>query len=363
MEVQTKILKTNRGKDILVFEDNQYLKEKEIGQKVYWKCIKRKACNARLHTDINYNIVHGTRTKHSGHISCMDEIKVREVINSLKKSAQTQRGKPLAIVHDNLIGLSDPITAALPNVTSLRKMTSRWMNDNRVDPPLPLDRHFEIPPEITKLGEENFLLHDTGREDPSRILVFGTAKGLKDLAEHAHWATDGTFRSCATHFYQLITIHIIRDQFSIARIYAVLPGKSENLYRRVYKILKEKEPSLNPSSVLLDFELANIQALREEFPRARISLCLFHLSQSIFRKAAELGHKVQYSNDEKFRHLIRCLPALAMIPEEDVFQAFNELCDDEIMPLDLASYFEATYLGQKVGRRQNRAEPMFQPSM
>ena len=212
-------------------------------------------------------------------------------------------------------------------------MTTEW------NPPLPFDRCFQIPPEFAKLGDENFLLHDTGPHDPSRILVFGTTKGLKDLAEHTHWATDGTFKSCATHFYQLVTIHIIRDQFSIARLYAIHPGKSETMYRRVYKIMKELEPALNPTSVLLDFELANIQALREEFPHAQISLCLFHLSQSIFRKTTELGHKVRYSNDEEFRHLIRCLPALAMIPKEDVFQAFNELCDDDCMPLDVASYF------------------------
>ena len=138
MELETRVLKTSRGKDVLVVDNYQFLKEKKKGKKFYRRCIKRKTCKARLHTDLNYNILIGTETKHSGHMPCMDEIKVREVINSLKDNAQTRRGRPLAVVNENLEGLSEPITAALPNVASLRKMTSRWMNDHRMEPTIAL---------------------------------------------------------------------------------------------------------------------------------------------------------------------------------------------------------------------------------
>ena len=40
-------------------------------------------------------------------------------------------------------------------------------------------------------------------------------------------------RGLAKHFYQLLIVitilHLLRDQFSIAKMYAILPGKSETL--------------------------------------------------------------------------------------------------------------------------------------
>ena len=60
---------------------------------------------------------------------------------------------------------------------------------------------------------------------------------------------------------------------------------------------------------------------------------------------------------------IRCLPALAFLPIEDVVDAFEELIDieDSLLPPDLVSYFENTYIGQK--RRGRRLIPPFPPTI
>ena len=52
---------------------------------------------------------------------------------------------------------------------------------------------------------------------------------------------------------------------------------------------------MKPESALLDFELANIKALKEEFNGITLWGCLFHLSQNSYRKIVEIGYKVTYA--------------------------------------------------------------------
>ena len=105
-------------------------------------------------------------------------------------------------------------------------------------------------------------------------------------------------------------------------------------------------PTANPLKVLTDFELAAINAFREEFPEAELSGCYFHLSQSIVRKVGELGLKNQFENDQNLNVLVKSLAALSFVPIEDVNEVFarlaeqfpqNEACED------LLAYFEANY--------------------
>ena len=70
------------------------------------------------------------------------------------------------------------------------------------------------------------------------------------------------------------------------------------------QIVKELVPTANPLKVLTYFELAAINAFREEFPEAELSGCYFHLSQSIVRKVGELGLKNQFQNDQNFNLLV-----------------------------------------------------------
>jgi hypothetical protein len=105
--------------------------------------------------------------------------------------------------------------------------------------------------------------------------------------------------------------------------------------------------------VLLDFERAAINAFSAAYPTAVVTGCYFHLCQSLIRKVNEVGLKVVYANDNAVREYIRCLPALAFVPVEDVIEAFEVLADTMPEAVDdvaeVTSFFEHTYVR---GRRQ-----------
>ena len=50
---------------------------------------------------------------------------------------------------------------------------------------------------------EDFLMTDTGPEDPNRIIVLASRTDVARLASCDVWLCDGTFRSCPELFYQL----------------------------------------------------------------------------------------------------------------------------------------------------------------
>lgn len=95
---------------------------------------------------------------------------------------------------------------------------------------------------------------------------------------------------------------------------------------------------------MMDFEHAQIQAFSDRFSRDKITLCLFHLSQSLFLHLVDLGFKVRYQNDFEFSLQVRCLFALAFLPITDVISGFEDLVDSRsnVLPDQLMSYFEGT---------------------
>ena len=57
---------------------------------------------------------------------------------------------------------------------------------------------------------------------------------------------------------------------------------------------------MNPKFVIMDFEQAAIKVFKKVFPGRQVTGCLFHLSQSIYRKINEKGLSSQFRSDEKF---------------------------------------------------------------
>ena len=63
-------------------------------------------------------------------------------------------------------------------------------------------------------------------------------------------------------------------------IKVVMTGKSGALYKAVFKRIKEELPdSVNPETVMCDFEAALQNGLQEIFPDAIVTGCWFHFSQ------------------------------------------------------------------------------------
>ena len=66
--------------------------------------------------------------------------------------------------------------------------------------------------------------------------------------------------------------------------FCVLPNKQQATYNRLFEILKEHQNNLAPQNVMVDFELAVLNAITTSFPDSSKKGCFFHFSQAIFKK-------------------------------------------------------------------------------
>lgn len=81
-----------------------------------------------------------------------------------------------------------------------------------------------------------------------------------------------------------------RDGYVLPIFYCLLPGKSGDVYKQLFNIIKDIWPDLAPERISCDFELAIVNAARESWPTASIDGCFFHFKQNLSRKIASIGY-------------------------------------------------------------------------
>ena len=179
-------------------------------------------------------------------------------------------------------------------------------------------------------NNEQFLLHDNlGAENAPRMLVFATQQDLGLLARSKHWFMDGTFKVVPELFFQLYIIHALHNSQVIPCVYALLPNKQQLTYTAFFQVLRDAHDNLNPETVLVDFELAAINALRATFPDTELQGCLYHLSQCVYRDVQDAGLQARYAADDALSLATRMLVAIAFVPVNDIIDSF-ELLQEEL---------------------------------
>ena len=98
--------------------------------------------------------------------------------------------------------------------------------------------------------------------------------------EYQH--VDGTFQVTPSIFYQLFTIHIMIHNLVLPMLYPLPPNKQRQSYNHVLSLLKDavmtEGLTLDPSTVICDYELAIIQAPTLNFPNPRPSMQIWEYS-------------------------------------------------------------------------------------
>lgn len=167
------------------------------------------------------------------------------------------------------------------------------------------------------ISGQNFLLFDSG-PNVNRVVVFGTEAALQLLVDNTDWFADGTFKSAPSIFEQLYTVHVNFHGNMVPVIYALLPNKTQATYEQLFGALKQQEPRLQPTTVMIDFEMTAKQAITSVFLQVALAGCYFHLGQSLWRRVQSEGLQQQYQTDATFALVIRHVLALAFVVSDVV---------------------------------------------
>ncbi|KAL3074822.1 hypothetical protein niasHS_014267 [Heterodera schachtii] len=204
-----------------------------------------------------------------------------------------------------------------------------------------------LPDALLMKDGESTLLYDSRvhRQGESDVVL------LLDVLNRARKiSVDGTFKVAPAAWTQCFVIGAFVNRRLALCVHALLPGKQRKYYEEALNAVKTVIAPNAPAHIISDFETATIRAMRETFPAAKLTGCLFHMSQAVFRKWREMGLEELYANDEEqgegARNSFRKLLALALIPEQHVRRGFTLIVNHA--PDGLAAffgYFARVYVG------------------
>ena len=151
------------------------------------------------------------------------------------------------------------------------------------------------------------------------ILIFMSDRSARLLQTASEIYVDGTFKVCPRPYGQVLTIHATILNRVIPLAFCVLKSKETACYRKALKHLKLRVRAvsggtLNPQTIVCDFEISLLNAAETEFPQAKIAGCFFHFCQAIWRHVQQLGLARAYRRLPQVKKFIRRLMAMGYLP-------------------------------------------------
>lgn len=130
------------------------------------------------------------------------------------------------------------------------------------------------------------------------------------------------------------------DGYMCTLVYALLPNKREDTYRRFFELVQGAGDTHNievkPAIIMMDFEMAAKRGVRIVFPDVVVKGCYFHYSQCVWRKVQACGLATEFRDNDAFRTLARRAGVLPLVPMplvEDVWFHALESNDDDSTPV------------------------------
>lgn len=273
---------TTKRKVALLVEGYIFYQYKKTETKSYFRCADYyKKCKVRVNREgakCTFNCFEHNHSANAANIQC------RQFSNDLKEESVKSSESSQRIVKKAYSEVDAELAEYLPSQKSSKKTIKRFKNKYNRRPAVPVLAKELVIPEEFKMStrNQNFLLFDSGQKSKNRMIIFGTNDYVKLLQTHTEWYVGGTFKTCPSLFAQVYTIHIVYRNKSVPIIYALLPNKSKATYLSFFRKVKSFVDNA-PTSVMLDFELAAIQALETVFPGALLRLCFFHLGKNLYK--------------------------------------------------------------------------------
>ena len=345
------IVTNAKGGQVLLYKGHKYHvnRRNDNTNRIFWRCYDRK-CPGRA-TSKSLDVA---PTKDHNHLPNSTMITIEKYKTELKEDCAKSLETIPKLYNDMLARIaekeSDTVAAFMPTYTSIQ--SSLYRERQKTIPKLPKDKsEIIIENEWTQtVKNQRFLLRIDG-DEKEKIIIFATDKMLERLCNTNTLYMDGTFSSCPRLFYQLFTINIYIGDQQFPAIYALLPGKSRNIYNRLFLLIKEelqnKSLTSYPNRVMIDFELALLQSVQLHFPQVDLSGCYFHFHKCLYRWVQEHGYSTEYAKQEDFYNFVRCSAALAFIPVSCVRTAWFGLKSsalDNASYIPFINYFSKTWI-------------------
>ena len=258
--------------------------------------------------------------------------------------------------------LGDDAQLAIGHDANLRRLIQRTRRKERPAVPetvadIVIDGDY-----VNTIGDDpaSFLIYDNGQDADSRIIVFASNADLRIMAEANIWYMDGNYAMAPRGFLQLYVIRATVGNVTVSVAYALLQNKTQDAYEELFQAILTKCEAMDlfpdPTLVLVDFEKAVINALKETFgPTLEVKGCFYHLTQATWRKIQELGLTQLYKGSEEFKTFCGMLDGLAFLPTDDLEEGLaylREIQPDGAEPL--LEYFAVNYVEGTFRRIRSR---------
>ncbi|XP_069105440.1 uncharacterized protein [Argopecten irradians] len=128
------------------------------------------------------------------------------------------------------------------------------------------------------------------RVDDQRHLMFATDTQLDLLRRARRWYMDGTFKIRKEPFIQLWSVHAFLQKDGqtkqVSLLFVLVSRQRARDYVQVLRPLQELLGDSQVEGVVMDFEAACWNAVKEVFPDVAIHGCSFHWGQAVMRKVS-----------------------------------------------------------------------------
>uniref|UniRef100_A0A0P4VQ93 MULE transposase domain-containing protein n=1 Tax=Scylla olivacea TaxID=85551 RepID=A0A0P4VQ93_SCYOL len=355
------ISQTNKGKKCLMHDGYKYRVDSTLVDGcISWRCTNKK-CKGRLRTDNTVTAIVPVDLEHN-HEKEERKLERQQLRAQVKRKAtDDMTARPSKLIRTELHTFPENELES----GDLRSIAQSLYRERRkAYPVLPKTRE-EVHRALNSMNTtttkgEDFILENNPY---SGMVIISCITNLAFLANNAEEIfVDGTFKSCPKFFYQLYTIHGLCKGHYIPLVYALLPGQSEDIYRKLWKCLNDicnsKNMQLEPSVIHVDFEFAMLTVLRERFPTAVIKCCRFHLGQAWWRKIQNLGLSKDYKDtNSDIGQWLKLSFGLHFIDPTDVEDCFVEEVMTEA-PQDERCIRFADYLVDNYVTAESRYPPV-----
>jgi hypothetical protein len=163
----------------LVDRGHLYIKEKQIEEKIFWKCEQSRNFHCRARLRVIDEIIRKRISIHN-HAGDAARIGAAKVVEEVKKRASDTQDGSHRIVTEAYRELPRAIVGKMPPNGALKKAIQNLRNREARAPPNPTSLEDLVIPfnfQITHKNEQ-FLLFDSD-DGPNRILIFSTRRNLQ----------------------------------------------------------------------------------------------------------------------------------------------------------------------------------------